>query len=68
MDDRRRAAYRSIAFAFLIIGLGVIVVSVLESLLGFDFFRGDPRWVGIFIAAIGALLWWTARDSGDDAS
>lgn len=65
MDDRRRAAYRSIAIAFLLIGIGVILVTVLESLLGFDFFQGDPTWVGIFIASIGALLWWTVRGPGD---
>lgn len=65
MDDRARAAYRSIAIAFLAIGVGVLVVTVLESVFGFDFFRGDPTWVGLFIASIGALLLWTVRGSGD---
>lgn len=62
MDDRARALYRSIAIAFLAIGGAVIVVGFLEDLIGFTFFRGDPSWVGLFLGAIGALLYWTARD------
>ena len=61
MDDRTRGVYRGIAIAFIGIGGGVLVVGLLESLLGFAFFRGDPSWVGLFIAAIGGLLWWTVR-------
>jgi hypothetical protein len=62
MDDRARTAYRAIATLFLVLGGGVIVVGLLEDLLGFTFFRGDPSWVGLFIGAIGGLLYWTARD------
>lgn len=56
--------YRAIAIAFLAVGAGVLAVGALERLLGFTFFQGDPSWVGLFIAAIGGLLWWTVRTGG----
>lgn len=62
MDERTRGVYRAIAIAFLVIGGGVLVIGMLESLIGFAFFRGDPSWVGLFIGAIGGLLWWTVRE------
>ena len=65
MDERSRAVYRAIAVAFLAIGGGVLAIGLLESVLGFSFFRGDPSWVGLFIAVIGGLLWWTARGESD---
>ena len=64
MDERTRAVYRAIALAFLAVGAGVLLVGALERLLQFEFFRGDPSWVGLFIAAIGGLLWWTVREGG----
>lgn len=64
MDERTRAAYRAIAIAFLAIGGSVLAIAFLQSFFGFEFFRGDPSWVGLFIAAIGAGLWWTVRDPG----
>ena len=66
MDERTRAVYRAIAFAFLAVGAGVLLVGALERILAFEFFRGDPSWVGLFIAGIGGLLWWTVRDRGSD--
>ena len=61
MDDRTRGVYRAIAIAFMGIGGIVLVLGLLESLLGFAYFRGDPSWVGLFIVGIGGLLWWTVR-------
>lgn len=63
MDERARAVYKAIAIAFLAVGGGVLLVGGLERVLGFSFFRGDPSWTGLFIAAIGGLLWWTVRDA-----
>ena len=62
MNERAHTVYRSIAIAFLVLGGVVIVVGFLEDLIGFTFFRGDPSWVGLFLAGIGGVLYWTVRD------
>lgn len=67
MDERTRAAYRAIAIAFVAIGGAVLAIAALQRLVGFAFFRGDPSWVGLFIAAIGGLLWWSVRDRDGSA-
>jgi hypothetical protein len=62
MDEDRRRVYRSLAFAFLVIGGVFALVSVAESLFAIGFLRGNALPVALFLIFIGAALMWTVRD------
>jgi hypothetical protein len=66
MDEDRRRVYRSLAFAFLVIGGVFALLSVAESLFEIGFLRGNALPVALFLIFIGAALMWTVRDRPED--
>jgi FtsH-binding integral membrane protein len=63
MDYKYRRTYRTIALAFVGIGLAFLVVALLESVLEFELFNASPIRIALLVLGIGGLLWWTVRDS-----
>ncbi len=65
MNERTRATYRAIGWAFLGVAAGVIAIRIGEVAFGFAFFRGSPLPTALFLAGIGGLLVWTVRGAAD---
>jgi hypothetical protein len=60
MTDDARRTYLRWGRSFVAIGVAVAAAGVLDALLGAGFFRGNPLPTALFLASIGAALWWTA--------
>ncbi len=63
MTDTSRRAYLGLGYGFLVLGLVVAGLSVLDLVVGLDLFRGSPLGTALFLALIGGLLVWTVRQA-----
>ncbi len=63
MTDASRRAYLGLGYGFLVLGLVVAALAVLDLVVGLDLFRGSPLGTALFLALIGGLLVWTVRQA-----
>ena len=63
MTDASRRVYLALGRAFVAIGAGVALASLLDRMLGWGFFRGSPVGTAAFLVVIGALLLWTVSQA-----
>lgn len=63
MTDVSRRAYLGLGYGFLVLGLVVAALAVLDLVAGLDLFRGSPLGTALFLALIGGLLIWTVRQA-----
>ena len=63
MNETSRRVYLGLGRAFVAVGGGVALGSVLDRMAGWGFFSGSPIGTALFLVAIGALLLWTVRQA-----
>lgn len=63
MNEASRRVYLGLGRAFVAVGGGVALGSVLDRMAGWGFFSGSPVGTALFLVAIGALLLWTVRQA-----
>jgi len=63
VTDASRRIYLALGRAFVGIGAGVALASLLDRALGWGFFRGSPIGTAAFLVVIGALLLWTVSQA-----
>ena len=63
MTDASRRVYVAMGRAFVGIGGAVALVSLLDRIAGWGFFRASPVGTAAFLVLIGALLLWTVRQA-----
>jgi len=63
VNETSRRVYLGLGRAFVAVGGGVALGSVLDRVLGWGFFSGSPVGTALFLIAIGALLLWTVRQA-----
>ena len=63
MNETSRRVYLGLGRAFVAVGGGVALGSVLDRVAGWGFFSGSPVGTALFLVAIGALLLWTVRQA-----
>jgi hypothetical protein len=76
MTDSARRVYRTLGLAFVSLGGGVALVSLLDRIANLGLFRGSPLGTGLFLVVVGALLLQAVaqgarrgnRDPGGDAA
>jgi hypothetical protein len=61
MNAASRRTYLALGRTFVAIGGLVALVSLLDRVFGWGFFRGSPVGTAAFLAVVGALLLWTVR-------
>lgn len=66
MTPENRRVYRSLAFAFMVIGGVFIALSLLETFWALGLLRGNALPVALFLLLIGTALFWTARERSDE--
>jgi hypothetical protein len=63
VTDVSRRAYLGLGYGFLVLGLVVAALALLDLVAGLDLFRGSPLGTALFLALIGGLLIWTVRQA-----
>ena len=63
MNETSRRVYLGLGRAFVAVGGGVALGSVLDRMAGWGFFSGSPVGTALFLVAIGSLLLWTVRQA-----
>jgi len=63
MTDASRKVYVALGRAFVGIGGGVALLSLVDRAAGWGFFRASPVGTAAFLVAVGVLLLWTVRQA-----
>ncbi len=65
MDDNHKNAYTSFAYTFIGLGSLFLIVSILELVFAFGFFKANPFPVALLVLGIGVALLWTLKQAKD---
>ena len=63
MTDAARKVYVALGRAFVGIGGGVALLSLVDRAAGWGFFRASPVGTAAFLVVVGVLLLWTVRQA-----
>lgn len=65
MDDKQKNSYKSFAYTFIGLGSLFLIVSILELVFAFGFFKANPFPVALLVLGIGVALLWTLKQAKD---
>ena len=63
MTDTARRAYLALGRGFLVVGLAIAAVAILDAVASLGFFRGSPLGTALFLSLVGGALLWTVRQA-----
>lgn len=65
MDDNQKNIYKSFAYTFIGLGSLFLIVSTVELIFAFGFFKGNSFPVALLVLGIGVALLWTVSQAKD---
>lgn len=63
MTDAARRAYLTLGRGFVLLGVAIAAVSIVDALANLGFFRGSPLGTAVFVTLVGVALLWTVRQA-----
>jgi len=63
VTDAARNAYLALGRGFVLVGVAIATLAIVDAVANLDLFRGSPLGTALFLALIGSALLWTVRQA-----
>lgn len=63
MTDAARRAYLALGRGFVLVGVAIAALAIVDAVANLGFFRGSPLGTAVFLALVGGALLWTVRQA-----
>lgn len=63
MTDAARRAYLALGRGFVLVGVAIAALAIVDVVANLGFFRGSPLGTAVFLAVVGGALLWTVRQA-----